>query len=63
MADLDDERGAWLSDLQWGEICERGKFHCSECKEVPDVSDIDIFLDDGICGDCAARNRRIYESD
>lgn len=61
MADGPDEYGVCVTATQWAEICEKARFHCKECKEVPDLSDLDIFLEDGICGDCARRNRRIYQ--
>ena len=51
--DNEEEYGAWVTDTQWQAICEKARFRCKGvCGEFPPVEDIDIFLDEDLCGSC-----------
>jgi formylmethanofuran dehydrogenase subunit E len=53
-----EELGAWVTTTQWEQVCERAKFRCRDCGEYPSVGDIDVFLDENLCGDCWAEWQR-----
>jgi len=54
------EYGAWVTDTQWEAVCGSAGFVCPDCGEYPPVEDLDIFLDEGICGECWAKWLRAY---
>jgi hypothetical protein len=59
MLDIEEgQLGVWLSELTWVELCQRGQFRCRYCGEEPLVEEADSFADEGLCGSCAAAERR-----
>ena len=59
--DGDEELGGWISDTDWEEVCNKGKLRCQHCGYPPPIEDLQIFLDEGLCGYCAAKWQKAYE--
>jgi hypothetical protein len=53
-----EERGESIDESEWQELCERGRFHCKTCKELPPLEDIHIFIETGACSHCLDVERR-----
>ena len=58
--EFEGEYGVCVTDSQWEAVCERAGFVCPECGEYPSVGDIDVFLDEGVCGECWAKWQRAF---
>jgi hypothetical protein len=52
------EFAAVLTDSEWAEICEQGRFRCRYCGDYPPVGDISEFLENGSCAHCASVERK-----
>jgi len=39
----------YMRDRDFGQLYQKGKLRCKNYREYPSVSDVDIFLETGLC--------------
>ena len=58
MADDLQEKNSQEKEMRWRFMAERMGYRCKLCGNIPKLSDQDLYLETGLCGQCHSTDEK-----